>query len=73
MSWLWVVPVVVLAAGAVVVAVSARRIAEATDGVRREVNRLARLGDDIGGVRDDATRISEDVAALRRRAPTLRR
>ena len=73
MSWLWVVPVAVFAVGAVIVMVSVRRMAEATDGLRREVNRLARLGDDIAVVREDATRITEEAAAVRRRAPKLRR
>lgn len=73
MSWLWVIPVAVFAGGAVVVTVSVRRMADATDGLRREVNRLARLGDDIALVREDATRITEEVAAVRGRAPKLRR
>jgi len=54
MSALWVLPVVVLAAGAVALAVAARRLADAVAGLRAEGDELRRLAVDAESARAEA-------------------
>lgn len=65
MSPLWILPVVVVAAGMAAVAVAAQRAAVAAGELGRGVHDLAQLGEAAAALRDDALAVQAAARNLR--------
>ncbi|HVM67721.1 MAG TPA: hypothetical protein VMU14_22800 [Acidimicrobiales bacterium] len=67
MSWAWMVPAALTAAGVAIAALLARRVAATADALRRDISGLAAVRPALVEVRDEMSATGAELRRLRTR------